>query len=441
MASDDSRAPLPARRLLVVAFHYPPDNSSTGVLRTQKFTEYLVRHGWRSHVISVPVALYANRNPDAADPLPPGVTVERTWACDLKASLGIRGIYPGWLATPDRHWPWLFPAVRAGLRVARGPGADAIFATCPIPTALLAGLRLKRRTGLPFVADFRDPWVDATMRQPRRWFEGRLERAVVAAADRVICNTPAMRREFLRAYPDCAAGKFVTITNGYDEATLAAVRPRRGERFRIIHAGALDGANRNPRDLFLGVRRALERGLLRADDLELVFLGTGPYAESAQFRRDLDESGLRGHLTLVQERIAYRTALAETAGADAVAVLSEGDDRAVQSFTALQVPVKLYECLRLGRPLVALVSEGAVRELLESTGMGSAVAPRDVDAVAAALGRIYANRGAVPPMLAQPPSPIAAYSRERLAAQLADELDAVVGAPRNRSRAPAGSPA
>jgi hypothetical protein len=204
------------KNLLVIAFHYPPDNSSTGVLRTAKFAEYLLRHDWCSHVVTAPSALYASRNPESTDAIPPQVTVDRTWGCDVKKVFGIRGVYPSWLGIPDRYWPWFFAARSAGARAIRGKVIKAIYSTYPLPTAHLVGLSLKTRFGLPWIADFRDPWATEGETGMAAKIEVFLERKVVSTADRVICNTPAMRRSFLARYPELPAERFVTITNGYD---------------------------------------------------------------------------------------------------------------------------------------------------------------------------------------------------------------------------------
>jgi hypothetical protein len=419
----------PLRKLLVIAFHYPPDNTSTGVLRTFKFTEYLLRHRWRSRVISVPEHLYASRNPAGADVIPPEIEVERVWACDIKSAAGFRGIYPAWLAVPDRYWPWLFAGTRAGARAIRAGGIDAIYSTYPVPTAHLIGLRLKRRFGLPWIADFRDPWVEESMPPLRHRFEAKLEHAVVTHADRVICNTPAMRCGFLRTYPDVPAAKFVTITNGYDEADLAGIVPEHPSTFLILYPGVIDAENRNPLGLLRAVRLALDRGWLDARDLRIEFLGAGSYGESTQFRRDVEETGLGSVVHVVVDRIPYRRALARVAGADVVVVLSEnladeGGDR-VQSWTSMQVPVKVYEYLRLGRPMLALVSGGAVQELLETIGGFSVFPPRDAEKVAQALRQHYAARTPARAELPSPTASVAAYSRENLTGLLAAELDAI----------------
>lgn len=424
--------PVTARRLLVVAFHYPPDNTSTGVLRTLKFTQHLRLHGWTSDVISVPDHLYTSLDPDSVRAIPHGTRVFRPWAADTKKLFGVRGRYPAALAVPDRYWPWIVPAVRRARRLLGEERVDALYTTYPVASALLIGLRLKARFGLPWVVDFRDPWVEDSMSLLRRRTEGWLERRVLSRADRVICNTPMMRRWFLHRYPGLPGGRFVTVPNGYDEPDFARVEAESVGKFEILYPGTLVGGNRNPEPLLAGVRRALDRGWLEPGDLQVTFLGCGPYARDPRFQRDLERHRLREVVVLVEERVAYGRALRRLAGASVLVVLSEpiGDGRLVEAerrWSHLQVPAKVYEYLRLGRPILALVSGGAVAELLEETAGGVAVPPADIEGVALALKRCYETRASTS---ARPPTPraaIARYSREALSAALAEQLEALVG--------------
>ncbi len=423
----------PERRLLVIAFHYPPDNSSTGVLRTLKFTEYLARHGWGSEVISVPETLYESRDPALAAALPGHVGVHRVWAADVKRLLGVRGIYPRALAFPDRYWPWIRPAVRRGSALIEAGRVDAVYSTYPMATAHLIGLALHRRYGLPWVVDFRDPWIEDSMPPIRRWAEGLLERRVVARAGRVICNTPAMRRYLLGRYADLPEERFVTIPNGYDEKDFADLEPESIGKFEILYPGAIDGANRDPLPFLAAVRLALERGWLVREDLQVTLLGCGPYADAPQFRAGLRDSGVADVVAVRGERLPYRRALARMAGADLLLALSEpvggGDTaRRNRTWTYMQVPAKTYEYLRVGRPILALMSGGAVAELLERTAGVRTIPPDDTEAIARALRDRYRERIPVstPPRAAAPG--VAEFSRERLTSALAAELETLIAA-------------
>jgi hypothetical protein len=96
----------------------------------------------------------------------------------------------------------------------------------------------------------------------------------------------------------------------------------------------------------------------------------------------------------------------------------------------MQVPAKLYEYLRVGRPLLALVGDGAVKELLEETGAGVPLRSRDTELVALALKHYYETRQ-VPKDSTGPVNPcILEYSRESLTALLARELNALVASTR-----------
>lgn len=415
------------KNLLVIAFHYPPDNTSTGVLRTYKFTEYLLQHQWNAHVITVPSALYVSRNPAGADIIPPQITVERAWGCDIKQAVAIRGVYPAWLGIPDRYWPWFFAARSAGARAIREGRINAIYSTYPIPTAHLIGLSLHRRFKLPWIADFRDPWAVASETGLRARIEAVLERKVIESADRVICNTAAMRRHFLQKYPDVPGSKFVTITNGYDEADFAGIVAEPTEKFQILYPGILDLENRDPRGLLAAIALALQEGKLDRNDLHLTFLGCGDYGGSAQFARQLDEFGLRSVTEVVATRIPYKHALRRLAGADVLVALSSQHEQLASEldWTAMQVPAKVYEYLRLGRPMLPLVAGGAVAEVLEQVGGFSPLAPSDTEAIAARLGALYAKRDH-PPRSAGIASEVSRYSRENLTAALAVQLDALV---------------
>jgi glycosyltransferase involved in cell wall biosynthesis len=421
---------VPERHVLTIAFHYPPDNSSTGVLRTLKFTQYLPRHGWRCTVLSVPVSVYPNIDNALTGGIPNDVRVFRAWTTDLKKRLNIGGIYPGFLTYPDRYWPWYFSATRLGTQLIRGERFDALYSTFPWPTAHLIALRLKMKSGLPWVADFRDPWLEESMPRLERWVAAWFEEKIARHADRVVCNTPAMRRMFLERYPHIAPEKFVTITNGYDEPDFAALVPDTCAKFQILYPGVIDPDSRNPAPLLAGIATALSRGWLRRDDLEITFLGCGPYGGKPRFREDIARNGLADLVKVHEPRIPYHEALRRLGGADVLVVLVEptGDGKqaeAVRGWARLQVPAKLYEYLRLGRSILALASPGAITELLAETGGGRVVPPHDIEGIALALKEYYAHRGLASPNAAAPPDKIARYSRENLSALLGRELDAI----------------
>ena len=151
------------------------------------------------------------------------------------------------LAFPDSQVGWLPFAVIAAIRAYRVSPFDVVYSTsAPVTSHLVAGI-IKRLTGVPWVAEFRDPWRGNPVthaiagRGPwlHRRMQARLERWIVRSADQIVFVSPSTTRLYRRRYPDAAT--MVTITNGHDrsETIVPAVRVERG-RYRIVWTGTLD---------------------------------------------------------------------------------------------------------------------------------------------------------------------------------------------------------
>jgi hypothetical protein len=136
------------KRVLLVAHHYPPDGSSSGVLRPLKFSKYLSRYGWKPHVLTLKESLYAVRDDTLMGQIPEDVMVHRTVGLDSSRHLSIKGRYLAALSVPDRFVMWLPFAVAAGVRAIKKYGIRAIYSTSPPPTTHLIALGLKKLTGI-----------------------------------------------------------------------------------------------------------------------------------------------------------------------------------------------------------------------------------------------------------------------------------------------------
>lgn len=158
------------RRVLMIAYHFPPLAGSSGIQRTLRFAQHLPAHGWEPLVISANPRAYENTSDDLLGEIPPGTIVRRPFALDTARHLAIKGRYPGFMARPDRWVSWRFAGVREGLRMIREFQPQAIWSTYPIATAHLIGHELACRSGLPWVADFRDPMAqEGYPSDPKTW--------------------------------------------------------------------------------------------------------------------------------------------------------------------------------------------------------------------------------------------------------------------------------
>ena len=212
-----------SKRLLLIAFHFPPLQGSTGLHRSLAFARYLGRHGWEVTVLTVTEGAYPETSPDNHALVPGDVPVVRALALDARRHLSIMGRYPAALAVPDRWRSWVYPAVRAGRRVLRDWRPDAIFSTFPIPSAHEIALRLSESSGLPWIADFRDPMgqqgYPEDERLRRAYWD--LERRVMHRCSGVTVTAEGTAALYRSRYPDFPAARIRVIPNGFDEEAFA----------------------------------------------------------------------------------------------------------------------------------------------------------------------------------------------------------------------------
>jgi len=415
------------RHALSIAYHYPPESSSSGVLRTLKHTRYLGQFGWRVTVLTLDRRAYDTVDPQLEAQIPADVRVVRTPFIEVKRHLAVRGRYPSILAIPDRWigwWPW---AVAAGRRIVRSDPVDVIYSTSPHATAHLIALALARRARVPWVVDFRDPWYEdppepGTTRIGQ-FAARRLERRVVARADRIVASTARLRNMLAARYPWRLQEAFLAIPNGYDEddfSHITASADPRGDEMLIVHAGSINENFRDPRPVFEALRRAVAEGEMERSRIRLRFLGAGPFGESAAMREAVQQAGLAANVEF-RPRLSYQDSLLEQSRASVLLLLQASPD------TIDLVPAKLFEYLRTRRPVLALVPEGATAEVLRDTGGGWVVEPGDSHILRATLVTAYrAWTSGRLGSLAADQRRLERFSRERLAAVLARQFDALV---------------
>ncbi len=374
-----------------MAFHYAPEASSSGVLRSLKYTRYLPEYGWRVTVLTLEPSAYTVVDGRLLDQIPSSVRVVRTRYVNTKRHVSIAGRYLALTALPDPWIGWLPWAVAAGRRIFRADPYDLVYSTSPHATAQLIALLLARRSGRPWVADFRDPWyedvpeIGAPSGRLFRSLDRSLEGAVVRNCSCVTTTTDHLRELLRCRYPAEKPAKFVTIMNGFDEADFVALpemQARSADRLTIVHAGAIHPSFRDPSPLFRALRLAATNHGVDASRFAFRFLGAGPYADAAALRRCIADSGLGDNIAFLP-RVSYDEALHALAEADVLLLLQASED------TKGLVPAKLFEYLRAQRPVLAAVPPGSSADIIRETMGGWAVDPADDGALVNVLAEIY----------------------------------------------------
>jgi glycosyltransferase involved in cell wall biosynthesis len=374
----------------MIAYHFPPLAGSSGIQRTLRFVQHLPKFGWEPLVLSAHPRAYERISDDLMADIPEGVVVRRAFALDTARHLSIGGRYIGAMARPDRWVSWKTGAVREGMRMIREFKPQAIWSTYPIATAHLIAAELQRQSGLPWIADFRDPMAqEGYPADPLVWqsFKSIEERAL-STARYCTFTTPSAARSYKLRYPS-AADKVIALENGYDEETFVAIGNTGTPNQKIhpgaitlLHSGIVYPEERDPTQLFEALGQLKAKGMIQASTLKIRFRASvhDDLLNSLANRYDIAD------FIDCQPPIPYKEALSEMLIADGLLVMQASNCNE-------QIPAKIYEYLRANRPILALTdplgdtattlrNAGATDiARLDSTEDIAAVLPAFIDAI------------------------------------------------------------
>lgn len=340
------------KRILMIAYHFPPLAGSSGIQRTLRFAQHLPAFGWEPIVLTAHPRAYERTSDDLLQAVPANVVVCRAFALDAARHLSIARRYPGFLARPDRWMSWRWGAVAAGMRLINRYQPTVLWSTYPIATAHQIGAILHRRSGLPWIADFRDPMAQENYpSDPKVWRSfKKIEEAAFQNAAYCVFTSPGAKLHYNQRYSATPLERTVLIENGYDEesftgleASAAMKGPLNPGRITLLHSGVIYPYERNPTKLFQAIRLLRDSGRLSATAFVLRLRAT---AHDEWLCSLAAEQGVTEFIELAPP-LPYREALEEMMRADGLVVLQADNCNA-------QIPAKLYEYLRCRRPILGL---------------------------------------------------------------------------------------
>ena len=412
----------------MVAYHFPPLAGSSGIQRTLRFVQHLPKFGWQPLVLSTHTRAYERISHDLDADLPSGTVVRRAFALDSARHLSLWGRHVGALARPDRWVSWKLDGVRQGMKMIREFRPDVLWSTYPIATAHLIGAELHRRSGIPWVADFRDPMAqDGYPADPATWQQFKaIEEQATDQAHYCMFTTPGAARVYRERYPNAAA-RIVVLENGYDEESFAAVQtasPREALNpgaITLLHSGIVYPSERDPTQLFVALGRMKKSGQFLSVALKLRFRAA---AHEQMIKRLAEEHGVQD-MVEVCPPLPYKSALQEMLRADALLVMQASNCNE-------QIPAKIYEYLRAGRPIVCLSDpQGDTVDVLRRAGIDTVAALDSAEQIEHLLARVVGGEG-----LHQFPkrTMVAQASREGRTADLAALMERLLQRPSVESK-------
>lgn len=364
------------KSLLYIAYHFPPIQVSSGVHRTLAFSRYLADHNWDVTVLTVDAKAYQQVNAAQQDFIPDSIKLIRAYARDTARHFTVKGRYLGWMALPDRWQSWIIGGVLSGLKHIRTHRPSVILSTYPIASAHIIGYLLHKITGIPWVADLRDPMLqDNYPAAPlQRKIFAWLEQKIVKHCQQVLLTSPGAVELYRQRYPHTAADFWQLLPNGYDStmfdhlpSSLQQVKvPTPDKPLVMLHSGTIYPSERDPAALFQAISELKQQDAQLSQKFHLLLRATG---HDDLFAPQLKKWQIDDIVQLAPS-VGYLVALTEMFEVDALLLLQAANCN-------YQTPAKAYEYLRARRPILALTpAQSDTAALVQQSGVAT-IAPLD----------------------------------------------------------------
>jgi len=422
------------RRVLIITYYWPPSGGS-GVQRWLKFAKYLPNAGWEPVIFTPENPDFDLRDESLEKEVPkqlevikfpiwepyqlfskvkgktkthPGRLLEQKEKGFLeKAAIWARAN----LLVPDPRVFWMKPSVKFLTDLVQSGLFQAVITTGPPHSIHLIGRELKRKTGLPWIADFRDPWSQwefldtLPMTSFIRKKHQQLEQTVLKEANVVLTISPTFQGDLEKL----ARRKINLLTNGYDPADIPlgfSPGEKEAGKLHLVYSGIID-AIRNPIPLMEALKAEFEGGV---EEVKWTFVGKVSEQVQAYVKQD----------PWLSERIHFAGYVSHGevfefyAKAD-VLVLILTDTKNAQG----NIPGKLFEYLATEVPVLALGDpKGDSAKILKDAGAGEVIAHTDALTIRGQLRALMDSSAKK-----VDPKDLEKYSRQYLSHQLAKILD------------------
>lgn len=436
-------------RVLFIAYHFPPMGASP-VQRTLKFVKYLSRMGYKVTVLTATDSRYAFSDQTLIRDIPENVTVirvpdlykepselsykEQQDILDFLCCIDRSESYVEAIKTaqeeqvlytlPDRNVMWAIKTYRSINELVDISSFSVIYSTAPYWCPHILCYLLKMQYGVPWIADYRDPWAASTeyidavypFMTPQEVVLSRdIERRILEKVDAIIVAGENWTNMFREQYAISDDRLFV-ISNGYDEEDFTNIEfcLSKNEKFTLCYNGLL-GYNRRPEVILKAIAQLIEDGLIAKESIQWIFNGEEDEKRCREEIEAFDKYGI----AIMNGMIPHQRSIEIAMQSDLMVLFGEKG-----SMARLNYPGKFYEYLRMGRPILCISdSDSPQAEILGKTGMGVNFGFDNHNGIKDYIRKLYVSWKNSSRMTPIYNDRIKQYSREALAKKLASIVD------------------
>lgn len=389
-------------KVLILTYYWPPAGGS-GVQRWLKFVKYLQHYGITPVVYTVDNPDFSILDSGLEKEIPEGIEIlkqpiwepyklasvfsrgysENTNAGFLKRKESLFGKISTYIRAnyfiPDARMFWIKPSINyLDLYLKENP-VDLIISSGPPHSLHNIAFELKKRTGVKWISDFRDPWTDIdyfhqlplTKNAKRKHFK--MEKEVLSNSDAVIVVGKTMRENYLGHNKNT----FV-ITNGFDVASTEQ-EVLLDAKFSITHIGMMN-EDRNPLVLWEALAQLATEIKGFSTNLEVQLIGK----LDPSVLNSIEKQGLKEN-TKIMSYLAHDKVYEYQKKSQLLLLAINNVPSAKGIITG-----KIFEYLIAKRPILAIgPTNGDLAEILYETNCGSVVDFNDITTLKETLKGAY----------------------------------------------------
>ena len=423
------------KKVLIITYYWPPAGGS-GVQRWLKFSKYLRGFDIEPVIYTIDNPSYPILDKSSESEIPKDLEILKQAIFEpnsmlsffgrnnKKESAGFLNPNPTFLGKivqyiranyfiPDARKFWIQPSVNFLSNYLENNHIDAIITTGPPHSMHLIGLELKKKLGIKWISDFRDPWTEIdyfqqlplTKKATKKHQD--LEQEVLIKSDMVVVVGETMKEKFLQH-----TKRIEVLTNGFDTIEDLSTQ-KLDEKFSITHVGLMN-SDRNPTILWEVLNEISNTNLNFKNDLRIKLIGK------------LDDAVIQDlkvfdHNTI--ETIPYldHKDVGKYQASSQILLLSINEVPSAKGI----ITGKIFEYLQAKRPILAIGPEdGDAAMILKNTNAGTIIGFKNKTVLKATILNLYKDYKEG--VLFVKSINIEQYHRKNITSQLAEVIKKVV---------------
>jgi glycosyltransferase involved in cell wall biosynthesis len=354
------------RKVLFIAYHFPPCKEIGGSIRSKKFVDFLELFGWCPLIVSL--------SSDSDEKSKEAVSnIER-----------IRTLLP--FSKPYEMSPYGW-AINVWRKFRDRKDFDVIYISCPPFPHVISGVLLKKKSARPLVLDLRDAWsLDPYQEGSRvkkfvyKYVFPKIERWAFLNADKIIMNTPSMLSAYQELYPQLVS-RLVLVPNGYDERDFIgkydAECGKAKDYMTLLYCGRFGVGGRDPKLIFEAIKL-----LHKTLKIKLIIYGDQPEI----VRKSILSMGLKS-CVLLKRQVEHHEIIEKMFEMDVLLAYQENSSEKVQAVSG-----KTYEYLRSKKPILSIAPSGDNQDLIQKYASRYEVVTKyELTAVVGAIKSLYVD--------------------------------------------------